>query len=419
MLLVLMVILTVGLLFGIAYTASGKNLSGILAPQVKAQVAITPLSKLEQDQYVIVGLTNGTPDPTKNEVAAHVIRATSPSKQGSASATGSIPATKASGTLLFQNTGSTGIQLQGGTLTDANGVGINFGPVFVPVTGSGTATTEGVAAQAGSSGNIRAFDFDGTCCGYDTIVVKNQNAFTGGQDAVTDSVITPNDINNAINQVAPDLTNEAQSNLQTQIKPTERADTDSLSCKTGDTTDHNAGDQAKSVTATVSVTCTEVVYDYQAAAQIATQNLRSKAAKDQALQNFQLDGQIVVSPLSQQVVGANQEVAIDMQAQGLWVYQLTATQEQNLKHAVLNKSKQAALTLLQSSPGVATAQITLSTGTTMPSSESAITLTIQTLPGVQATTTPGNTSVPPASTMNPATSPGSSTPTPGFTPGGS
>jgi hypothetical protein len=408
----------VGLLLA-AYTASGKSLGSILSPQVTAQISLTPLSKLEQDQYVIVGLPSGTPDPAKNEVAAHVIQATSPTKQGTASATGSTPATKASGTLLFVNAGGSGVQLQGGTLTDANGVGIDFGPVFVPSNGTSSASTQGIAAQAGSSGNIPALDFDGACCGYSTIFVKNLSAFTGGQNAIPNSVITQEDITNAINQVEPDLTSEAQSNLQAQITSAERADADSLSCKPNVTTDHKASDRATKVTATVTVTCTEVVYDYQAAVQIATQNLSTKVAKDQALQGFELDGQIVVSPQSQQVVGANQEIAIDMEAQGLWVYQFTEAQEQALKHLVLSRSRQTALMLLQSSSGVAAAQITLSSGTTMPSSESAMTLTIQHLPGVQATSTPSNTSVPPASTMNPASSPGASTPLPGFTPGGS
>lgn len=234
----------------------------------------------------------------------------------------------------------------------------------------------------------------------------NLAAFSGGRDPITNSIIEQSDITNAAQPLITTLTKSTQTDLAKQVKSNEHAADDTLQCKPAITSSQQPGSVAKTTTVGVTLTCTEEVYDFTAAQQIATTRLQSKAQIDPALgPQYQLDGQIVASV--SRVTATDGQLSIEEQAKGLWVYQLNAQLQQNIKQALVKLSKAAAQNVLRHEMGVASATISLSSGNTMPANASDIKLVIQSLPGAQATP-PG----PGTPTANPTILPTGPVPTP-------
>jgi hypothetical protein len=380
------------------------GVSGILPGNVSATVTITPISKLENDSYILTGVTKGTPDPTRLQIAARQITQTSATQTATAHATGSLPAETASGQLKFFNSTVNSVTLGSTVLTGKDGVKVAFsGPVTVP--GEGTIVVTGSAVNSGSSGNIPAGDISGNCC-WTGISVGNPSAFSGGRDPITNSIIEQSDITNAAQPLITTLTKSTQADLAKQVKSNEHVADDTLQCKPNITSSQQPGSVAKTATVGVTLTCTEEVYDFTAAQQIATSRLQSKAQIDPALgPQYRLDGQIVASV--SRVTATDGQLSIEEQAKGLWVYQLNAQLQQNIKQALVKLSKAAAQNVLKHEMGVASATISLSSGNTMPANASDIKLVIQSLPGAQATP-PG----PGTPTANPTILPTGPVPTP-------
>ncbi len=401
-----LVILTLLLLAGIAFASpSGQNLIGhITGSTSTAIVTITPAHQTVSDSFVVTALT-GTPDPTAHQVQARVLSYTSPSGSGSASATGSLPAKQASGTLRFVNSGTFSVRVLGGILTGGDGVQISFGTVVVPV---GSIDTTGIVVNLGASGNIPAFDINGTCCGNSNITVRNLFPFSGGQDLVPNSVIAPKDITTATNNLISSLTSGAQIALQQQVRSTEQVVSNSLKCAGNTpTADHHVGDQAKSVTVTGTVTCTEEAYDQKGALDIAVTALKAEAAKNPGA-GYALVGIVVTNVTSATVVDAKNTVSLVILAQGEWVYQFTDAILTGIKNKIAKESQSAVQADLMKTPGVQSATISISSGTTMPDAAN-ITINFLPMPGLGGSPTPGSGS--------PTTTPG--TPTSGTTPTGS
>jgi hypothetical protein len=375
-----------------------------------ATVTITPQSQVVQNSYLLTGLASGTPDANQRQVAARVITAKSDTKQGNASATGSIAARTAQGVLTFQNVGGAGVTLGTTVLTGADGVQVKFfGPVFVPASGSASATATGYAVNAGAAGNIPALDIKGSCCAAN-IFVKNLAAFTGGQDPQTNSVITQNDIDKAIKSASDQLQASTQATMNQQVKSNERVVDGSLKCTPTATADHKVGDVAKTVTASVSVTCTEEVFDFAAAQQIASHLLSNSVT----LTGYKLAGSVITTLKNSSVVSAQNQVSITLQAAGRWVYQFSDQQVQQIKTGLVNLSKDKALNQLKQYAGLASATISISSGSTMPSNASDITVTVAAVPGLPQSTpssgptggsTPGGGSGTPAGNATPAPRP--------------
>ena len=394
-------------------------LNGIITGRVTATVTITPFHKLEMNNFFMTARPGATTSVANRQVQARTLSSTSPTQTATANATGSIQATAASGTLTFLNNNNSGVTLGSTTLTSKNGVRISFnGPIFVPAIGS--ASTAGYAVNGGAAGNIPAFDFSGSCCAPG-ITVNNKSAFTGGQDAVPNSVIQQSDIDGAVNPLAGAQTTATKADLQKQVRQNERVVDNTVSCTPTHTADHKPGDQAKQVTVSVSVQCTQEVYDFGAAVQMATGLLQGQAENDRDLTPFTqyaLDGQVVTNLVSASVVKADGQVALTIQARGLWVYQFTDQMLQNIKHQLLKLSQHDAQAILQNTMGVQhspdAVKIDISSGTTMPANPDDITLTVQKLPGASG---PPVTSTPPPGGSNGTATPGVG-PGPG-TPGGS
>jgi len=388
---ILLVILTLLLLAGIAFASPmGQNVVSHIftgSTQVNATVTITPDSQTVADSFVITAVT-GTPNPSARQVQARIPSYTSPSQSASANATGSIPGTRATGLLTFANIGN-GVTVSGGTLTGADGVQIAFGSVYIPF---GAVTVSGTAVNAGVSGNIPALDINGPCCGSSNIHVRNNNSFSGGQNAQPNSVISQNDINAASNKLIASLKPSAQTALQQQVTANEQVVDNSLNCTSNVNANHRAGDQAKSVSVTGTVTCTEEVFDRQAAFTIATTALSAEAGKTPGA-GYVLQGKVATNVTHATVIDARHTVSLVVSAQGLWVYQFSSQLQQQLKDTIAQKSKSAALTYLKAVTGVSSVDITLSSGDTLPDATH-ISIVIKTITGGNGTptVTPGSPS---------------------------
>ena len=385
LLILLLLVLTLLLVAGIAFAspAGQQVLSNITGSSTSAVVTITPKSKLVSDNFVMTGVT-GTPDPAKRQVSARVLTYSSPQQSQSANATGSIPGRQATGTLLFQNTGGSGVTIASTTLKGASGVPVSFnGPVFVPATGTGSVSVTGFAVNVGPGGNIPALDIVGPCCASG-ITVKNTTAFSGGQNPQTNTVIQQSDIDGATTALVNALKPGAQKGIDGQVKPGEQALPSTLSCKPNVTADHRAGDIAKSVTVKGSVTCTEEVYDAKAATALATSLLQTEAKTDPGA-HYALVGSVIAGVTQATPIDAHNTVSLLVHAEGVWVYQFSEAEKTLLKNAIANKKKSDAQTYLQLQPGVSSVSIAF-TGDVLPGADQ-ITIVIKSVPGASGSPT--------------------------------
>ncbi len=389
---ILLIILTLLLLAGIAFASpAGQGVISHIIPGAStptATVTITPKSKLVADNFVITAIT-GTPDPKSRQVQARILTSPSSAAQSAtAGATGSIAGTHATGTLLFINTGFSGVTISGGTLTGKDGVQVSFnGPITIPV---GSISVLGTAVPVGVRGDIPAFDISGTCCGSSTILVRNPAPFSGGRDPIPNSVIAQSDINSATTMLISSLKPAAQAQLQSQVKKNEQVVPNSLNCISNVTANHRVGDVAKSVTVTGTVTCTEEVYDQQAAFALASSALMAEAAKDPG-PGYVLVGNIVTGLAQPPTVDGKQTVSLIIHAAGVWAYQFTDAIKSQLAKTIANQPKDKALMYLQAVAGVSTVTINISSGNTLPDAGH-ITITINPVLGASGTptTTPGS-----------------------------
>ncbi len=389
----LLIITVVMLIAGFAIAVPGR--SGSIAhilPGVSTtpKVTITPKSQTVSNTFAIVALTSA-PDPNKREVAARILKAASPAQSMTVDSTGSIPGARATGALTFLN--STGSDKSFGSviLRGASGVPLTFnGPITV-FANPGFQTITGFAVNIGSAGNIGALDISGSCCAAG-ITVKN-GAFGGGQDPLPNSVVQQSDINGAADALTTSLTPGTQSDLQKQVKPNEQVVPGTFKCsKSTFNANHKAGDRAPDVTVTVVVTCTEEVYDQQAALTMVANLLKAQASKDPGAA-YALTGNIVTGVTKATVLDTRGTVSLLVSAQGVWVYQFSDVVKQDFANHIANKSEQDAKKYLLGQPGVSDVKIVISSGTTLPDA-SHNTIEIVAIPGATGTptVTPGSPS---------------------------
>jgi len=316
-------------------------------------VTVTLIPRAKQEQIA-------TPVDA-NQIQVRQLSATAPAQTNTGQVTGTLPATKAHGELLFLNNGSVNVTIPTMTFTGKSGVKITFqGPLTVPAINPPEATTTGFAVDAGAAGNIPAFDILQYCCApNNTIQVRNPNAFTGGQDAQPNDQIQQSDITAAANPLIASQTQSEQANLKGQMKNTERVVSGSNQCPPTVTPSAPAGTQAKTITVTVSVTCTEQVYDAASAQTIAMRLLTQQAMQDVGAA-YRLSGQAAVS------VEMNGKQLL-LKAQGVWAYAFSSARLSQLAAVIAGKSQAAARSLLLQQPGIA--DVRFSTTGALPSAD--------------------------------------------------
>jgi hypothetical protein len=281
------------------------------------------------------------------------------------------------------------------------------GPVVVPANPP-TATVTGYAVTAGTSGNIKALDINGTCCvANNQIFVKNPAAFSGGQDPQSSPIVQQSDIDGAINSLATQQQQTVQITLQKKIASNERQ-AGSTHCTNTHSADHAAGDRASTVTVTLTATCTTVAYDLQTVQMLVSNLLKDEVAKNLNLANYMLTGGVVATVTQATVIDTKGTVSLFVKAEGMWVYQFTDASKAALARLIAGKSTSEAETLLANAAGVEKVDsIDISGGgSTLPADPKQITIVVLGVPGLQGTPTP------PPGPDNTSTVPGGPTATP-------
>ncbi len=205
--------------------------------------------------------------PSAAQVPLSALAPISRTSQATVPATGSVqePAIKALGLLTFYNgsftpqyvpagTGFTGTD--GKQVVTAQSVTIPPATATTPPT-DGTVSVTAYSVIAGEAGNLAPFDIHHVCCGG-VVLVQNLNAFSGGQDAHTVTVVTQSDLATATTQLRTRLQQEADDQAQRELAPGQHLLP--LACTTRTSATHQPGDQASQVQITVSERCTPFAY---------------------------------------------------------------------------------------------------------------------------------------------------------------
>lgn len=378
---------------------SVSNSAGNSAANALATATITPASKKLANTYAITAVTTA-PNASKRQVAARFISSqTSPQSQTvPATGTSTIPATHASGILtLYNYSTSASVTLTAGTeipnmqsvavdmILDGN---VTVGPATDP-TNPPTGNVPAHVAQAGTIGNLPTVDngsdgfyycsdcSNGNVKGWE---IENDSPFSGGKNAQNVTVVQQSDINGAASSIEASTAPNPQQALQGQVQPGEQL-AGTPQCNPQETSDHQPGDQASSVTVTVTYTCTGEVYAHDAALALAAQLLSSQAAT-QPGKGYSLVGKIVTAVTQASVISPSQgTISVITTAQGTWVFQFSAAQKQALASLIAGKTEQQAQALLQAQPGVQQATIKVSGGgNTLPTDPYEISIVVQAAP---------------------------------------
>jgi hypothetical protein len=345
-----------------------------------ATIQIIPTSKDVKNVFTISAVT-GTPDSSQSQVQARQVTA-SQSQSQTATTTGSkqIPATQATGTLAVTcHASSSPLTINAGTVFTGNDK--------VSVATDTTVTTSGChttipahAVNLGQSGNIAANDINQPYQGYH---VLNKTAFSGGQDATTTVVVAQSDIDTTATSLENGLTPAVKQVLSGKLHANERS-FGTPQCNPAVTSDHTAGDEAATVTVTVTMRCTIEAYDNDGAQAMAKDLLNTQAANDLG-PDYELMGNITTAVGQPTLVDtAHGTISLPVAAEGIWVYKWSNAQKQNLAKLVAGKTAQNAKTLLQGQRGMDTVNIQLSKSDNgvLPSNASHITVEVAAVPGL-------------------------------------
>lgn len=357
-------------------------------------VTITPASADLKNTYTILAVT-GTPVPSQQQVEARQLSSSAPAQSKTITATGSgqNPGVQAIGTLTFYNANAQAQTVPSGTvLTDSNGIEVITAdtalipPATPPTFGSVTVNARAVKADA--SGNISALDFNNVaCCNIAGVTAKNTAAFAGGQDGSSYTLVQQSDIDGVATPLETSLMQMAQAALQSQVRSNEQI-ADHPQCTPKVTPDHQAGEKAPTVTVTVTVTCTAEAYDHQGTLSMAENLLKQEAAKNPG-PGYALVGNLVTTVTQTTVTDPNKgTLSVLVKAEGVWVYQFSDAQKQALAKLIAGKKTHDAQTLLLQQLGVTKVAIQGVNDDTLPTDFRQIKLVLQSIPGVQESTTP-------------------------------
>jgi hypothetical protein len=385
-----------------------KMVSNPVNPQTSSSspmLTITPASQVVQNPYSIQAVTTGA-SATQHQVTARLLTA-NPSQQKTVTATGHVKANPApaKGVVTFTNGSNTPYTY--GTTTAIVGNGVTFyldAPVTIPPANPGvsfgTATGTVTAATPGSNGNIGpgVINIQGQF-----ITIKNEAAFTGGQDAKDYHFLQQSDFDNVAGPLKTTVLSQAKSGTQSQIRSTERV-ARALQCTaptaTADQPIGDTGVNVTSATVTASASCSQEVYDQQGLQGLVEGLLKAKAGSDPKLAGYALVGSIITET-KVQGVDNNNTVTLAVTAKGKWVYQVD---KNAIARLIAGLSAQQASAKLGSQPGIA--NFSLASGlATFPSNPAQISIEVVNVPGFSGG---GETATP--------VGPGTGTPSSGLTP---
>lgn len=377
---------------GAGTTSTGASSPNVPVAASSAILTITPASANLNSTYTISAVT-GNPDTSKQQVqGARILSTTTSSYTQTANATGqgTIPGTHASGTVYIDNFDTSApITLTAGSVY-ANNRGVPSSPLHVvldatvtvpPAPSSSTWSQRSAPAHMLEVGTIGNYLFNNNQWGTISWSVFNNPAFTNGKDPQTYTAVRQSDIDSAANALENANTPNAQQLLQSQIRSGEQF-IGSPSCNPNARANHAAGDNATTVTVTVSFTCAGEVYDPSKAMSMAGQLLTSQAATSPG-SGYSLVGNIATSVGNVTLADANSgTITLVINARGTWVFQFSDAQQTTLEQLVVGKSKSDAVTLLAAQRGIKNVAIQLSGGNAsiLPADANQIKIVVQTIP---------------------------------------
>lgn len=360
---ILLVALLLPRLLGVSLFPAGFPLVG--ASPV-ATVTVTVKSQPVQDTYLLMADSNITkPDATTRAIPDRLLTAgASGSRVVSTTGTQTIPGTQARGTLFFDNSSHQSFILQSGTqfmASDSVQVVLAQAVTIPPRQDGvdGTISAPALAAAAGAAGNIGAGALASTCCN-NQVVVSNSQAFTGGTNPRTAHIVTQADLNSAQNALTPGLEKETLQKIQRQFAASEvRAGSPVFSVVSS--SDQPVGARSNTVTVQVSVTATEIVYNAQAARQMALQLLGEKAAQNPG-DNYRPNSPPVVATPVVTAQEKNGAIYLSVSVHGVWFYQISQQQIDLWRQSIKGATSQLAQAFMKQQPGVASVTIQLPFG---------------------------------------------------------
>ena len=199
-----------------------------------------------------------------------------------------------------------------------------------------------------------AYDINETCCAT-SVVAKNLNSFSGGQDERNFQTVAPSDITNTAAPLKTTLDQSMQNTLTGQLKSGEAIA--SPICTTTQTSDYQAGQEATQVKVTVSETCSAVAYNQDTLQAKVSQLLTAQAQLHLGTGYSMLDTpQVNITQAKSQ----EKTVIVSFSAQSTWIYALSSAQQRHIKAIIAGKNTQQALQLLSRLPGIERVSLTSS-----------------------------------------------------------
>jgi len=211
----------------------------------------------------------------------------------------------------------------------------------------GQATISARAARIGETGNIPAYAISGSCCAS-SVLVKNTQRFTGGQDAKTYTIVQQSDITGQQALLQAAITHGMATTLQSQAKEGETIVP--LPCSPVFIPNHKAGDEATSVSVTASETCSAFAYSRAALFHHILQIVEGHTPGAAY--------QLLEAPIvSIQTTTLSPGPAITIATRAVFVYRFTRQNIANITHRIAGLQETAAYQVLHSYPGIAHATI--------------------------------------------------------------
>ncbi len=375
-------------------TGPGTSTAGsspAIGGATSASITIVPDLKTVQNTFSIETVT-GTPNTSQHQYqGARFLSTTTSTYTQTAQATGqgTIQGTHASGTVCIDNFDTTApITLVAGSVYDNTKIPPFFHMVLdatetVPPAPSNTTWSQRCGPahvlEVGTIGNNGFNNNQGGTLNYS---VFNNPAFNNGKDPQNYVAVQQSDIDNAANALINANSPNAQQSLQPQLRSNEQF-INAPQCSPKVSSNHRAGDNAPSVTVSVSFTCSGEVYEADGARTMAAQLLTQQARTGPG-SGYSLVGAITTTVTGATITNALQgTLTIMVSAQGKWIYQFTPAQKQALAKLIAGKKKDEAQSILLVQTGIAQVTIKLSggDGATLPTDASKITINVNNATG--------------------------------------
>lgn len=331
-------------------------LLGILAlaywvfPVATVTITETGLAQTWEDSiFAIIGDN----DSSQNPVDAHIETVVTPSQKNKVSATGEqhVQATQAHGEVTFYNADIVAHLVPVGTIIAVPNSTLQVmidETVTLPASDlsqAGQGSAQAHIVQAGAAGNIAAQALYGTtCCSSDNIRVDNLEAFNGGEDDHTYSIVQQSDIDDAAKPLEASQVQNGSTVLQEQAQPYEAFVASSVQCVPTVSPDAAVGSRATSVTVTVMSICSGAFYNAEFLKSVVIP--RFMDYEDQRLGSaYALVGSVKINVTKAILLPAKNNPArlvLHVVATGVWLFNFNGKQKQRLLKAITGKGRREA-----------------------------------------------------------------------------